>query len=278
MKVLLTGATGQLGRCIQDRFPNDWQLIALDSKELDITDNVKVDQYISEMKPDVVINAAAYTAVDKAETEVEQAFLVNATAVGYLAKACNAIGARLIHISTDYVFDGTSSIPYTTLDAPNPINVYGKSKLAGELLALAHNPLSQVIRTSWIYSEYGNNFVKTMIRLADEGREVISVVDDQIGCPTYAGNLAQFIIELIQKPVEERLLHYSDGEVMSWYAFAARIFDYQQVRGHAVPMLTAILTTQYATPAQRPSYSVLSIPLDTQPQTMITLEQILDQL
>ena len=185
MKVLLTGATGQLGRCIQDRFPNEWQLIALDSKELDITDNVKVDQYISEMKPDVVINAAAYTAVDKAETEVEQAFLVNATAVGYLAKACNAIGARLIHISTDYVFDGTSSIPYTTLDAPNPINVYGKSKLAGELLALAHNPLSQVIRTSWIYSEYGNNFVKTMIRLADEGREVISVVDDQIGCPTY---------------------------------------------------------------------------------------------
>jgi dTDP-4-dehydrorhamnose reductase len=257
MKVLLTGATGQLGRCIQDRFPNDWQLIALDSKELDITDNVKVDQYISEMKPDVVINAAAYTAVDKAETEVEQAFLVNATAVGYLAKACNAIGARLIHISTDYVFDGTSSIPYTTLDAPNPINVYGKSKLAGELLALAHNPLSQVIRTSWVYSEYGNNFVKTMIRLADEGRDAISVVDDQIGCPTYAGNLAQFIIELIQQPVDERLLHYSDGEVMSWCGFAEQVFSMRRQQGKSFCEVKPISTYEYSTLANRPKFSIL---------------------
>ncbi len=280
MKVLLTGATGQLGRCIQDRFPNEWQLIALDSKELDITDNVKVDQYISEMKPDVVINAAAYTAVDKAETEVEQAFLVNATAVGYLAKACNAIGARLIHISTDYVFDGTSSIPYTTLDAPNPINVYGKSKLAGELLALAHNPLSQVIRTSWIYSEYGNNFVKTMIRLADEGREVISVVDDQIGCPTYAGNLAQFIIELIQKPVEERLLHYSDGEAMSWCQFTKQIFVARQEVGKTVSRLTPIPTSEYPTTAVRPNYSVLNILVSRQLKNSLieTLKEVINEI
>lgn len=255
--VLITGANGQLGRCLQEQILSNWQIIAMDSSQLDITNASQVKEILATTKPDVVINAAAYTAVDMAEIEESRAFLVNATAVGNLATATHAIGARLVHVSTDYVFDGTTSQPYTPLDAPKPINVYGKSKLAGELLALAHNPQAQVIRTSWVYSEYGKNFVKTMLRLAAEGRDMISVVNDQYGCPTYAGNLARYIIELIKQPIGERLLHYTDGEVMSWYEFAQRIFATSAAQGEHFPTVRAIATADYPTPAHRPAYSVL---------------------
>lgn len=257
MKVMITGANGQLGRCLQDRIPKDWLVFAFSSSQLDVTNFEQIEAKINEIVPDIVINASAYTAVDKAETEIDKAFLINGTAVGYLAKASTVVEARLIHISTDYVFDGKSTQPYTTLDTPNPVNVYGKSKLAGELLALAHSPQAQVIRTSWVYSEYGNNFVKTMLRLADEGRESVNVVNDQIGCPTYAGNLAQFIIKLCQQPIDEHLLHYSDGEVMSWYDFAKAIFVEREEKGLFVPKVYPIPTNQYPTPAKRPRFSVL---------------------
>lgn len=257
LTVLITGANGQLGRCLQERAPSSWQLTAMDSSQLDITNTSQIKEILATTKPNVVINAAAYTAVDLAENEPARAFLVNATAVGNLATATHAIGARLVHVSTDYVFDGTTSQPYTPLDAPKPINVYGKSKLAGELLALAHNPQAQVIRTSWVYSEYGKNFVKTMLRLATKGHDTISVVNDQYGCPTYAGNLAQFIIELIEQPAAERLVHYTDGEPMSWYEFAQRIFATSSAQGKPVPTVHAIATADYSTPARRPTYSVL---------------------
>nr|WP_313062974.1 dTDP-4-dehydrorhamnose reductase [Moraxella sp. CTOTU49097] len=257
MKVIITGANGQLGRCLQDKMPKHWQVFAFGSQELNITQFEQVKNKLSEIMPTVVINAAAYTAVDKAETDTDNAFLVNSAAVGQLAKATYTVGTRLIHISTDYVFDGSSSEPYTTLDTPNPINMYGKSKLAGELLVLAHNPRAQVIRTSWLYSEYGNNFVKTMLELADEDRDSVNVVDDQMGCPTYAGNLALFIIELINEPIEKRLLHFSDGEVMSWYTFAQAIFAERAKNGNAVPKVNPISTSSYPMPAKRPKYSVL---------------------
>ena len=282
MKILVTGANGQLGNSIRQLsagYPQ-FAFVFTDVDTLDICDAQAVNAFVKEKQVDYIINCAAYTAVDKAEDDEALCLRINRDAVRNLGEAARMAGARVIHVSTDYVFDGTSSIPYTTLDAPNPINVYGKSKLAGELLALAHNPLSQVIRTSWIYSEYGNNFVKTMIRLADEGREVISVVDDQIGCPTYAGNLAQFIIELIQKPVEERLLHYSDGEAMSWCQLTKQIFVARQEVGKTVSRLTPIPTSEYPTTAVRPNYSVLNILVSRQLKNSLieTLKEVINEI
>ena len=258
LKVLITGANGQLGKCLLDRVPTNWQVIALNSEQLDITNTLQIEQVFAEYVFDVVINAAAYTAVDKAESEPEKAFAVNATGVANLAVACHKGNIRLIHISTDYVFDGKKNQPYTPSDPPNPITVYGKSKLAGELLGLAHNPNTQIIRTSWVYSEYGNNFVKTMLRLANEGKSEVKVVNDQIGCPTYAGNLAQYIIELMQKDIEKKLLHYCDNEVMTWYEFACQIFKIYSVAGKTTPLITPITAVEYHTPAMRPKYSVMT--------------------
>lgn len=257
MKVLLTGASGQLGKCFQDLCPNDWELFAFTSEQLDITEKNKVINNVNDLKVDVVVNAAAYTAVDKAEKEPEKAFAVNATGVANLAAATNNINARLIHVSTDYVFSGKKQSPYTVDDAPNPINVYGKSKLAGELLALAHNPKTQIIRTSWVYSEHGNNFVKTMLRLARQGKQEISVVSDQVGCPTYAGNLAQYIINQIVSSNADKILHYSDGKVMSWYEFAVMFFGVYKSNTGKQPEIKPIVTSEYPTLAERPRFSVL---------------------
>ena len=276
MKVILIGANGQLGRCIKDRTPNSWDLISMSSSELDITDLDQVTSTIEQYCPDAIINTAAYTAVDKAESDEAQAFAVNAVGVKNLALSCESNNIRLIHISTDYIFDGTADQPYLTTDIPNPISVYGRSKLAGELLVLAHSSQSQIIRTSWLYSEYGHNFVKTMIRLAEEGRDEVKVVNDQLGCPTYAGNLAQAIIGLLNKPINNRLLHYSDSDIMSWYEFAQDIFAYRQRQGLSYCQVEPVASTAYPTPVKRPAYSVLESSFDM--QNKVSLYTVLDDL
>ena len=276
MRVLLIGANSQLGRCILDRVPAEWSVISTTSKELDITDSIQISHMIERHQPETIINTAAYTAVDNAENDEAQAFLVNAKGVKNIALACEAAHIRLVHISTDYVFDGTADKPYQTTDMPNPLSVYGRSKLAGELLALAHSSQSQIIRTSWLYSEYGHNFVKTMIRLADEGREALNVVNDQIGSPTYAGNLAQAIIELLYQPISARLLHYSDSDIMSWYEFAKDIFAYREHQGLSYCQVKPVPSTEYPTPVKRPAYSVLQSSINIKEK--VSLHGVLDSL
>ena len=247
MRTLLTGSKGQLARCFRDRLPENWELIATDSTSLDITDTEAVRNMVQNFQPDAIVNAAAFTAVDKAEAHVGTAFAVNATAVHNLASAARACQARFIHISTDYVFDGTNKTPYKEQDYTNPQSVYGRTKVSGELLALAANPDSVIIRTSWLFSEYGNNFVKTMIRLAGE-RDNLSIVHDQTGSPTYAGDLAQAIITLLQQPVAPRgIYHYGGNKSVTWYEFAQAIFQaaQQQAPNFRVPQLNAITTDQY---------------------------------
>lgn len=259
MRTLLTGSKGQLARCFRDHLPENWELIATDSTSLDITDTEAVRNMVQNFQPDAIVNAAAFTAVDKAEAHVGTAFAVNATAVHNLASAARACQARFIHISTDYVFDGTNKTPYKEQDYTNPQSVYGRTKVAGELLALAANPDSVIIRTSWLFSEYGNNFVKTMIRLAGE-RDNLSIVHDQTGSPTYAGDLAQAIIALLQQPVAPRgIYHYGGNKSVTWYEFAQAIFQaaQQQAPNFKVPQLNAITTDQYPLPAPRPAYSIM---------------------
>ncbi|OHR73097.1 dTDP-4-dehydrorhamnose reductase [Neisseria sp. HMSC70E02] len=259
MRTLLTGSKGQLARCFRDRLPENWELIATDSTSLDITDTEAVRNMVQNFQPDAIVNAAAFTAVDKAEAHVGTAFAVNATAVHNLASAARACQARFIHISTDYVFDGTNKTPYKEQDYTNPQSVYGRTKVSGELLALAANPDSVIIRTSWLFSEYGNNFVKTMIRLAGE-RDNLSIVHDQTGSPTYAGDLAQAIIALLQQPVAPRgIYHYGGNKSVTWYEFAQAIFQaaQQQDPHFKIPQLNAITTDQYPLPAPRPAYSIM---------------------
>ncbi len=259
MRTLLTGSKGQLARCFRDRLPENWELIATDSTSLDITDTEAVRNMVQNFQPDAIVNAAAFTAVDKAEAHVGTAFAVNATAVHNLASAARACQARFIHISTDYVFDGTNKTPYKEQDYTNPQSVYGRTKVSGELLALAANPDSVIIRTSWLFSEYGNNFVKTMIRLAGE-RDNLSIVHDQTGSPTYAGDLAQAIITLLQQPVAPRgIYHYGGNKSVTWYEFAQAIFQaaQQQDPDFKIPQLNAITTDQYPLPAPRPAYSIM---------------------
>lgn len=259
MKILLTGADGQLARCFKDGYAHKYEIVALNSTVLDITNLSQVNTVVDEHCPDIVINTAAYTSVDKAEEDQEHAFLVNAEGAKNIAIVCAKLNVDLIHISTDYVFDGSKEKPYTITDHPNPINVYGKTKLAGELLVLAHHPTARILRTSWVYSEYGHNFLKTMLRLADKGVEQLDIVADQYGCPTYAGNLSYAIDCLINNKSSQRLFHYTDGESMSWYTFAKQIFAARKEMGNAnpAPTVNAIETSQYPTPARRPRYSVL---------------------
>jgi dTDP-4-dehydrorhamnose reductase len=274
MKVLLIGGTGQLGRCLQDRRPNEWELLAPSSHELDICDQAAVQSYVDQACPQLIINAAAYNAVDQAERDRAAAMALNADAPRYLAQAAQQISARLVHISTDYVFDGKASQPYDE-DAPtNPINAYGKSKRAGELAVLRDQlqprPQAQaiVLRTSWLYSEYGSNFVKTMLRLAAIGKP-IPVVNDQVGAPTYAGDLAQAIIQLLGNPdAPGGIYHYTGATVLSWHSFAQHIFQAADLAPDLIPIATdqylAAAVVSVATSASaiaiaaRPKYSVLS--------------------
>lgn len=259
MKVLLTGANGQLGRCFQDRLPAGWQILATDSAKLDITDLAQVTAAIAAFKPGAIVNAAAYTAVDKAESETALAERINATGPANLANVAAQHGIRLVHVSTDYVFDGNANTPYTEESTTNPLSVYGITKLAGERAVSATAPDAIIVRTAWVFSEYGNNFVKTMLRLGKE-RDALSIVDDQRGCPTYAGDLAQAIIALLQQNAAGGIYHYSGDKEVSWFEFAQAIFAVAVEKGLLIkaPVLTPITTKQYPTPAYRPAYSVLA--------------------
>lgn len=256
-KILVTGSNGQLGKCLQDAVnaqnPEGFQFIFLDRTQLDITQKELVESFFFANQIDFCVNCAAYTAVDLAETEVEQAFKANSDAVKFLAEECAEQNATLIHVSTDYVFDGTKTEPYLPTDQTNPINVYGKSKLAGENQAIELNPKSIVIRTSWVYSQYGKNFYTTMVRLMQE-RDELNVVSDQIGKPTDANDLAKYILELIvRNDTNYGIRHFSGSEQMSWFEFAQKIATENGFKTKINP----ILTSQYPTPAKRPMWSVL---------------------
>ncbi len=255
--ILVTGANGQLGceiRTIAAKFPQ-YHFLFVSKEAFAIDDHKAVEGYFSTHRIGYCINCAAYTAVDKAETEKENAFRINAEASGNLATCCRQYNAQLVHISTDYVFDGAGDRPYKETDATHPLGVYGESKLMGEQLILENDPRAIIIRTSWLYSSFGNNFVKTMLRLMKE-RDSINVVNDQYGCPTYAANLADAIIQIIASGKTENnagIYHYADAEITNWYEFALAIKELSKSSCSVNP----ISTDQYPTAAKRPSYSVL---------------------
>ncbi|HEX7903246.1 MAG TPA: dTDP-4-dehydrorhamnose reductase [Chitinophagaceae bacterium] len=255
-KIGVTGANGQLGmelRQLSSAWPQ-YEFIFVSKEQLPIQDVEKVNTFFGKHHPDFLINCAAYTAVDKAESEKELAFLVNAEATAILAKACKENNCRFIHISTDYVFDGTATVPYEINAATNPMSVYGESKLKGEQLAQRENPGSIIIRSSWVYSSFGKNFVKTMIRLMREKNE-LNVVNDQLGSPTYAADLARTILQIIASGNwHPGIYHYSNNGIISWYDFAVAI---KELTGSPCT-LHPIPTSQYPTPAKRPAWSVLS--------------------
>jgi dTDP-4-dehydrorhamnose reductase len=253
-KILVIGAKGQLGSELQEISKNyPFQFFFYDVAEMDITNKDLVDQGIAALKPDYLINCAAYTAVDKAEADKELAFAINAEAVKYLALACNANNVQFIHISTDYVFSGNAKEPYKEDDTLSPINVYGESKLKGEEEAIAGNKNVIIIRTAWVYSIYGNNFVKTMLRLMKSKPE-INVVADQVGSPTYAHDLAEAIIQIISSGEwVPGVYHFTNEGVISWFDFANEI----KAQSSLSCKVNAISTEQYPTPARRPKYSVL---------------------
>jgi len=254
--ILVTGANGQLGKCLKDMsilFPgNDFYFLGRDQlplEQFEITKNI-----IETLRPSIVINAAAYTAVDKAETENELAFLINGEAVGNLASVCKSTDSKLLHVSTDYVFDGNAKSPYIETDAVAPVNQYGASKLKGEQLALTTNPQTIIVRTSWVYSRHGNNFVKTMLRLMHE-RESIGVVNDQHGCPTYAIDLADALLRMALSPVATGgIYHFSNSGPITWFDFAKNIRD---LTGSKC-LVNPISTTAFPTPAKRPYYTAMS--------------------
>ena len=267
MRVLVTGKNGQLGKSIykvvnrdSNHNAQDNEFIFVGRKELDLSSQNNIDNYFDNNSFDIIINCAAYTAVDKAEEEQELANQINHLAVKQLAKIAKAQQAKLIHISTDYVFDGESDKPYTEADATNPINVYGKTKLAGEQVIQETMPNSAIIiRTSWTYSEYGNNFVNTMIRLGKE-RDELSVVSDQIGSPTYATDLANAILEIIKNEEFKKagqatqIYHYSNAGECNWYEFTKEIFELANIQCTISP----ITTEQYPAPAQRPGNTLMN--------------------
>lgn len=252
-KVIVTGSNGQLGSCLREIAPQykNIKFIFTDIAELDITDEQSVRELFEREKPQWVINAAAYTAVDKAETDRELAHKLNATAVGILARESGRVGAGFIHISTDYVFDGKADKPLSETDEPNPQSVYGATKLEGEKLAAA-NAKCVILRTAWLYSIYGNNFVKTMRRLGAEKSE-IGVVGDQWGSPTSAHDLAAAIVHIIKNPVYG-LYHFSNEGATSWAIFAEQIMDLSGLNCE----VNHISTAQYPTPAARPAFSLMS--------------------
>jgi len=259
VKVLITGSLGQLGMELQRSAPKNIELTAIDYEQLDITDRDSVIQFVVENKPSVIINAAAYTAVDKAETESDLAFAVNAAGPENLAVAAKRISARLIHVSTDYVFDGTSSTPYTPDAMTSPLGEYGSGKLEGEKrVADVLGESYVVVRTAWLYSPHGNNFVKTMLRLMSS-RDSISVVADQVGTPTSAKTLADAIWKFIDNTALSGVYHFTDNGVASWYDFAVAIMEEALVTGMLDKEVDVcpISTVDYPTPTQRPACSVL---------------------
>jgi len=269
MRILVTGKNGQLGRSFQkivktnteiDNNQSSNDFIFVSREDLDLSSESNISHYFIKNKFDIIINCAAYTAVDKAAEEPKLANQINHLAVKQLASIANSQKARLIHISTDYIFDGDRNKPYVETDTPNPINVYGKTKLAGEKALQTVMPMNAlIIRTSWLYSEYGNNFVKTMLKLGKE-RDELSVVNDQIGSPTYAADLADAILEIIKhkkfRDVGQmtQIYHYSSKGKISWYELAKEIFKIEKIECEVNP----ISTQQYQTPAKRPRNTLMN--------------------
>lgn len=258
LRVLVTGAGGQLGRELALSAPGGVQCIALDRAGLDISDPGSIAGALSQEQPDVLINAAAYTAVDAAETDRDTAFAVNDTAAGLLAEACTKRDIRLLHVSTDFVFDGASGSPYRPGDATGPLGVYGASKLAGEARLRSRDPGALVLRTGWVYSRHGGNFVLTMLRLM-AARDELGIVADQVGTPTWARGLALALWTFAQRPGLSGIYHWSDAGVCSWYDFAVAIAEEAFALNllPRMPKILPIATADYPTAARRPACSVL---------------------
>lgn len=255
MVVLVTGASGQLGTALKsiEGKHSEIKFVFVSSSDLDITDKYSIQTVFEKEKPDFCINAAAYTAVDKAESEPEKAFDINVKGAKNLAEICRDCNVTLLHVSTDFVFDGNKNIPYTEEDTTNPQSVYGQTKLDGEQAIKGVFGHYFIIRTSWLYSCFGNNFMKTMLRLAKE-RTSISVVNDQIGTPTHAVDLAEALIKIITSGKKAYgIYHFSNEGIASWYDLAKKIFEINNVTID----LQAIPSSQFPTPAKRPKYSVL---------------------
>ncbi len=261
MKILITGSYGQLGneiKMLSKKYPT-WEFLYTDVDSLDITNENAVADFFLKTKPGFIVNCAAYTAVDQAETDIETATRINAIAPGILAKATKNVSAKMIHISTDYVFSGKAFLPLAESDEVNPTGVYGKTKLKGEENCQRENPDSIIIRTSWLYSSFGNNFVKTMLRLGKE-RDSLNVVFDQVGTPTYAADLAESILSIIEFSEKESnkfvqgIYHYSNEGAISWFDFAKSIFEISEIECEVLP----VLSDQFPSPAKRPNYSVLN--------------------
>ena len=261
MKILVLGCKGQLGQCLHDQLIyTDNKVIYTSREQIDIADFEVTKNYIVDRAPDLVINATAYTAVDKAEEDHRTADLVNHLAVKNIAESCTQIGCWLAHVSTDYVFDGSAVIPYKEEDQTNPQGVYAQTKLQGELAIQSSGCKHIIIRTGWLFSEYGHNFLKTMLRLGSD-RDELNIVSDQIGCPTYAQDIAQAIVVILSQlnsQIESSLYHYSGGQPCSWYEFAEEIFKQAKDKNFKVPdSIHPVETSAYPTPAKRPPFSVL---------------------
>lgn len=263
-KILLFGSKGQVGTELTKKLANQGELIKIDRSLVDLQNNQAIRNCIQENKPDFIINSAAYTAVDQAESEVELAHQINAVAPQIMAEESNKINAKLIHLSTDYVFDGKNNLPYLENYTTNPLSIYGKSKLAGEENIKLNSDNYIILRTAWVYGTYGKgNFVKTMLKLGQE-REQLKVVIDQIGAPTYAEDIATTIALLINqyspKKKQTEIYHFTNLGVCSWYDFAINIFREAKKLNYPLKIkeVLPITTPEYPTPAQRPVYSVLS--------------------
>ena len=259
MNILITGANGQLGNEMRVLSKENGQhaYFFTDVQELDICDEQAVHGFVKDNRIDVIVNCAAYTAVDKAEEHEDLCMRINRDAVRNLGEAAHAVGAKVIHVSTDYVFDGTSCRPYLESDATCPVSVYGRTKLAGEQALMEVCPDSVIIRTAWLYSEYGNNFMKTVLRLGKE-RDELRFIFDQVGTPTYAGDLAVAMLTVLERAEAGKFIpgiyHFSDEGVCSWYDFTVKILQIAGMNNRVIP----IETKDYPTPASRPHYSVLN--------------------
>lgn len=255
MNILITGCNGQLGnemQLLESQYPQ-YQWYNTDVQELDISNQQAIEQFVAAHEIDGIVNCAGYTAVDKAEENEELCAMLNQHAPAYLAAAVEKRGGWMVHISTDYVFDGTHHTPYVETDEPCPNSVYGRTKLAGEQEVMQHCKRSVIIRTAWLYSTFGNNFVKTMIRLGKE-RPELGVIFDQIGTPTYAGDLAKAIMAVVEKGIMPGIYHFSNEGVISWYDFTKAI---HRLAGITTSHVRPLHTAEYPTPANRPHYSVL---------------------
>ncbi|NOH29050.1 dTDP-4-dehydrorhamnose reductase [Vibrio mediterranei] len=263
-RVLITGSHGQVGHCLTYVLSvrDDVDVIAYDREVLDITSEAQVASVLAELNPDVIINCAAHTAVDKAETDVEMSYAINRDGPRHLAQAAESLGAVMLHISTDYVFDGEKDEPYLETDTPNPKGVYGQSKLAGEQAVAAHCTRYAILRTAWVFGEHGNNFVKTMLRLGQD-RPELGIIGDQFGGPTYAGDIANALVAMMDGfngSEQSGVYHFSGAPHVSWYQFAKAIFESADKHGvlPQTPQVNEITAAQYPLPAPRPANSRLN--------------------